>query len=78
MTATTIKIDSEVRDRLNDLAADFGCTAGSMVERLLDEFLWRRQVDLAITQMSSMTAEEREEYQREVERWDSTLGDGLP
>jgi len=49
-----------------------------MVERLLDEFLWRRQVDLAIAQMSSMTVEEREEYQREVELWDSTLGDGLP
>jgi len=25
-----------------------------------------------------MTVEEREEYQREVELWDSTLGDGLP
>lgn len=77
MTATTIKIDSEVRDRLNDLAARFGCSAGSMVERLLDEYLWRRQVDLAVAQMSAMTPEERREYQEEVDLWDTTSSDGL-
>ena len=41
MAMTTIKIDSAVRDRLNELAARNGCSAGSMVEKLLDEHLWQ-------------------------------------
>ncbi len=76
-TATTIKLDSSVRDRLNELAAAQGRTAGSMVEKLLDDYLWRQKVEVAVGQMSSMSAEERGDYLAEVQLWDSTAGDGL-
>jgi len=76
MATTTIKVDSAVRDRLNELAASQGCSAGSMVERLLEEYLWRQQVDLAVLRMNSMSEQERQEYAAELAQWDSTLGDG--
>jgi len=77
VTYATIKIDSTARDRLNELAARHGCGAGSMVEKLLDEHLWQRQVDLAVRQMSSMSVQDREQYRAEVDLWDSASGDGL-
>ena len=36
---TTIKVTSQVRDQLNDLAASEGRTAGSMIEKLLSDYL---------------------------------------
>lgn len=77
MAATTIKVSTELRDRLNVLAEEQGLTAGSMVEKLLEDWLWRQQVDLAIRQMRSMTPEEKAEYLAEAAEWDVTLSDGL-
>lgn len=77
MSVTTIKVTSELRDRLNAVAAEQGLTAGSMVEKLLDEWLWRQQVERAITQMRSMTPDEKAEYMAEFHAWDGTLSDGL-
>lgn len=77
MAATTIKVSSELRDRLNEVAAERGLTAGSLVEKLLDDWLWQQQVELAIRQMRSMTPEEKAEYMAEFEEWDVTLCDGL-
>ncbi len=77
MTTTTIKVTTETRDRIAEIAREQGKAANSVVEMLLDDYLWRRQVDLAVRQMRSMTAKERAEYLAEVEEWDSTLLDGL-
>ena len=77
MTATTIKVSTELRDRLNAVAEAQGLTAGSMVEKLLEDWLWRQQVDLAIRQMRSMTPEEKAEYMAEFEAMDDSLNDGL-
>jgi predicted transcriptional regulator len=77
MAATTIKVSTELRDRLNAVAEEQGLTAGSMVEKLLEDWLWRQQVDLAIRQMRSMTPEEKAEYLAEAAEWDVTLSDGL-
>ena len=77
MAATTIKVSSELRDRLNEVAAERGLTAGSLVEKLLDEWLWQQQVELAIRQMRSMTPEEKAEYMAEFEAMDASLSDGL-
>jgi hypothetical protein len=77
MTATTIKVSTELRDRLNTVAEEQGLTAGSMVEKLLEDWLWRQQVDLAIRQMRSMTPEEKAEYMAEFEAMDDSLSDGL-
>lgn len=77
MAATTIKVSTELRDRLNAVAEEQGLTAGSMVEKLLEDWLWRQQVDLAIRQMRSMTPEEKAEYMAEFEAMDDSLNDGL-
>lgn len=77
MAATTIKVSTELRDRLNAVAEEQGLTAGSMVEKLLEDWLWRQQIDLAIRQMRSMTPEEKAEYLAEAAEWDVTLSDGL-
>ena len=77
MTATTIKLDSEVRDRLNALASERGLTAGSMVEKLLEEYMWRQKVERAKRQMRQATAEEWADYVAEFQPWDVTANDGL-
>lgn len=77
MASTTIKVSSDVRDRLNAVAAEQGLSAGSMVEKLLEDWLWRQQVELAVRQMRSMAPEEKAEYLAEAAEWDVTLSDGL-
>ena len=77
MTATTIKVSTELRDRLNAVAEEQGLTAGSMVEKLLEDWLWRQQVELAKQQMRSATKEEWADYLAEAEAWDVVAGDGL-
>ncbi len=77
MTATTIKVSTEVRDRLNALAAEEGLTAGSLVEKLMEEYLWKIKVETAVAQMRAMTDAERADYMAEVAEWDETLQDGL-
>ena len=77
MTSTTIKVSSELRDRINAVAAEQGLTAGSLVEKVFEDWLWRQQVELAIRQMQSMTPEEKAEYMAEFEGMDASLSDGL-
>lgn len=77
MTATTIKVDSEVRDRLNALASECGLTAGSMVEKLIEDYLWRQQVELAKRQMREAPAEVWADYMAEFRTMDGSLADGL-
>jgi predicted transcriptional regulator len=77
MGATTIKVSTELRDRINALAAERGLTAGSLVEKLLDDMLWREQVELAKRQMRAASKEEWDGYMEEFRAWDVTLNDGL-
>ncbi len=77
MAATSIKVSTEVRDRLNALAAQEGLTAGSLVEKLMEEYLWKIKVETAGRQMRAMTPAERADYMAEVAEWDATLSDGL-
>ena len=75
--STTIKVSKETRDRLNEVAAAEGCTAGSMVEKLLSEHLWRAKVEIAGRQMREASPEVWADYMEEFRIWDSTLMDGL-
>ena len=77
MTATTIKVSTELRDRINVVAAEQGLTAGSLVEKLFEDWLWRQKVELAKQQMRSATKEEWADYMAEAEAWDVVAGDGL-
>jgi predicted transcriptional regulator len=74
---TTIKVSTKVRDELNQLAAAEGCTAGSMLEKLLSDYLWRLQVEAAKRAMREAPQDVWDEYMREVNAWDATLLDGI-
>lgn len=76
-THTTIKVTTQVRDELNKLAAAEGRTAGSMLEKLLEEHLWRIEVEAAKKAMREAPQEVWDEYMREFRAWDATLMDGL-
>ncbi|MBC6464699.1 hypothetical protein [Actinomadura alba] len=45
MATTTIKVDSEVRDRLAALARERGCTIGDLVRNLADTTPTRDELD---------------------------------
>lgn len=71
---TTIKVSASTRDAVNALAAEQGMTAGSLVEALVAEHLWRRQVEEAKAAMRRDTAAD---YLRETRSMDPSLADGL-
>ena len=77
MTATTIKVSTETRDRINALAAEQGLTAGSLIEKVLQDYLWRQQVETAKQQMRSAPKEVWDEYLEEFHTMDASLADGL-
>ena len=77
VATTTVKVTPEVRDRLNAVAAAEGRTAGSMIEKLLEEHLWRAKVELAGRQMRAASPEVWAEYMAEVATMDASLSDGL-
>lgn len=77
MAATTIKVSTEVRDRLNALAAEEGLTAGSLVEKLMEEYLWRIKVETAKRQMRSASPEVWAEYMAEFHTMEGSTADGL-
>ena len=77
MTATTIKVSAETRDRVNELAASQGLTAGSMIEKVLADYLWRQEVALAKQQMLDAPAEVWADYLEETRSMDGSLADGL-
>ena len=76
-THTTIKVTAQVRDEVNQLAASEGRTAGSMIEKLLADYLWRLEVEAAKKAMREAPQEVWDEYMQEIRVWDSTLMDGL-
>jgi macrodomain Ter protein organizer (MatP/YcbG family) len=70
VTATTIKVPSDLRDRLNREARADGVTVASVIERLLDEReraeLYRRMRE----ERAALTADERAELEAEYRVWD--------
>ena len=76
MTATTIKVSSELRDRLNEAARDEGLTAGSFVERLLEGYLREQRFARLRESMAAMDESAWASYRAESAGWDVTLADG--
>lgn len=77
MTATTIKVPSELRDRLNAEAQRDGLTVAGVIERLIaeSERVERfRQIRLA---RDRMTADDRASYDKETALWDRISDDDL-
>jgi hypothetical protein len=74
---TTIKVSARTRDAVNALAAENGMTAGSVVEALVAEHLWRREVQQAQQAMRGSTPADQSAYVAEARSMDASLADGL-
>ncbi|QTE29568.1 ribbon-helix-helix protein, CopG family [Pengzhenrongella sicca] len=77
MSATTIKIDSAVRDRLTAHARKRGVSTGSFVEELLEA--WTREERFAAIRaaMSQTAPELAASYQEDLVALDHLASDGL-
>jgi predicted transcriptional regulator len=76
MAATTIKIDPELRDRINDAARERGLTAGSFVESLFEGWL-REQRFAAIREAVGRTSVDLvDSWYAESAEYEATLADG--
>jgi hypothetical protein len=74
---TTIKIDADLRDRINGAAREQGVTAGSFVELLFERWL-RDQRFAAMREAMAHTPDGlAESYRRETAAWEPSTADGL-
>lgn len=72
--ATTIKVSTELRDRINRDAQERGVTAAGLIERLLDAH--ERRERMAAFGRAFRSADGA--YWDEFRSWDVTLDDGPP
>lgn len=71
---TTIRVATEVRDRLAALAAAHGRSIGAELHALLDEVMWQ-EIEAGYSRLANQP-EEVAAYQAEVVEWTSAgLGD---
>ena len=77
MAPTTIKLDSSVRDQINEIARAKGMTAQSVVEMLLSEFRRAQRMEAGRLAMRNTSAEDWRTYREETALWASTDNDGL-
>jgi hypothetical protein len=77
MTMTTIKVDADLRDRLNAEARRRGETAGSFVEELFE--LWLREQRFADVRraMATTPGADLASYRAEAAELDVLVADGL-
>ncbi|MFV0532808.1 MAG: hypothetical protein ACK5MR_04035 [Cumulibacter sp.] len=72
---TTIKVSTEVRDRLNSAASVRGVTPGVLVEELIADYERARWFEAIRDRYDALPDED--DYVTETSAWDVTAGDGL-
>jgi hypothetical protein len=72
MSWTTIKVSSDLRDRINAAASDEGTTASGLIDLLLE----RRERDARMEAFGKAFATADESYWQEFRDWDVALDDG--
>lgn len=77
MTATTIKIDSELRDALSAEARRLGITAGSVVQQLWEAWLREQRFAAIREAMAATGAGDLDDHAEESTVFDVTSSDGL-
>jgi hypothetical protein len=75
VTATTIKVPRELRDRINHDAGQRGLTAAALLAELLDDYERGRRL-MAFGR--AFAAGRDAEYQADTDLWDNTSADGDP
>ncbi len=72
-TKTTIKVSTELRDRISRHAAERGTTAAGLLADLLD----RAERDRRFALVADAYAAPDQDYAAELDEWDEVLSDGL-
>lgn len=72
MATTTIKVPTELRDRINAQAREHGTTAASFLESLLDGYVRRQRMEA----FGRAVRGADQGYWDEFREWDVTLDDG--
>ncbi|WP_415855103.1 hypothetical protein [Sinomonas sp. G460-2] len=75
MTATTIKVSRELRDRINHDAEDRGLTAAALLAELVDEYERAQRFAAVRRAYSSLSVDGDEATESAL--WEATLADGL-
>lgn len=70
MTMTTIKVSTELRDRLKERARAENSTMSSYLEKLLERELRALRFEEVRAAMAETTPEEWQSYREETEWWD--------
>lgn len=77
MTATTIKVPVELRDRLNSEAREAGLTVAGVIERLLAARDRAALYEQMRAERARMTPDERVELEAEYRLWSDASGEDL-
>lgn len=77
MTATTIKVSAELRDRLNVEARRTGRTVASVIEQLFAESERVERFRQLRVARDRMTAADRASYEKETALWDGVSDQDL-
>lgn len=73
---TTIKVSTEVRDRLNSASAARGMTPGALISELVDSYERAQWFDAIARSYKNLPTDD--DYHAETNEWDAaTAGDGL-
>lgn len=75
--SSTIKVSTDLRDRLNARARNQGVTVAQSIERLLAHSERAEFFAVMRAQYAAMSPDDRAEYEAEVRLWDAAAGDGL-
>lgn len=78
MSLTTIKVDSELRDRLKAEAAREGVPVGRVIESLLEDRARARRFAELKAAMAATPPGQRRSHEDETADWSATDSDGLP
>ena len=71
MSTTTVKVSTELRDRINHEAGARGTTAASFIEMMLDDYVRRQRMEA----FGEAIRGDDETYWDEFHKWDVTLSD---
>ena len=77
MSPTTIKLDSSVRDQINEIGRARGMTAQSVIEMLMKEHLRAQRMEAVRIAMRNTSEEDWRTYREETALFATADNDGL-
>ena len=79
MTATNIRVSTQTRDALGELARSAGVSVQEVVDQAIEAYRRERVLNATNAAYAALRADPKawKEIQEERAAWDATLGDGL-